>query len=193
MNIQTFGKFRDDIPVSQEYLTLNFSPADTPLRQQRWKNYGLSADFLGDYFAAFFPGHEVPDNLINLKDTVKASVSFIANELLENAVKYSDGSINSPIGITLYLYEREIIFQVMNCAESTVAIEYQDFVRDIQSANLEELYIQQLEKTAMGEGTSRMGLLTILHDYPTTGGWKFETLPDGSSTCRITVAIHLIL
>jgi hypothetical protein len=193
MNILTFGQFRDDIPASQEYLTLNFSPAATPLRQQRWKNYGLSADFLGDYFAAFFPGHEVPDNLINLKDTVKASVSFIANELLENAVKYSDGSINSPISITLYLSEQKIIFQVTNCAEPEVALEFQNFVQDIQSANLEELYIQQLEKTAMGEGGSRMGLLTILHDYPTQGGWKFTPLSNGSSTVRVAVMIHLVL
>jgi hypothetical protein len=193
MTMQTFGQFRDETPVSQEYLTLNFSPAATPQRQRRWKNYGLSADFLGDYFAAFFPGDAVPDSLINLKDTVKASVSFIANELLENAVKYSDGSINSPISITLYLYEQEIIFQITNCAAPAVAEKYQKFLQEIQSSNLEELYLQQLEKTAMeGEGSS-MGILTILHDYPTKGGWKFETLPDGSSTYRVTVMIYLVL
>jgi hypothetical protein len=42
-----------------EYLTLAFSPTSAPLRS-RWRNNGLSADFLGDYVTTFLPtnGHE---------------------------------------------------------------------------------------------------------------------------------------
>ncbi|WP_239651647.1 hypothetical protein [Neosynechococcus sphagnicola] len=63
---QTFGAFLDEVPASDEFLTLNFSLSSSA-RQQRWSNYGLSADFLGDYFAAFFPGDETPENKINRK------------------------------------------------------------------------------------------------------------------------------
>lgn len=191
MTDRTFGKFLDRIPDSQEYLTLNFSPTSAPQRQQRWRNNGLSADFLGDYFAAFFPGDPVADSAIDLKDTVKAAVSYIANELLENAFKYSDASTSLPISITLRLYDREIIFQVTNYADRATAKQYEEFVRQIESNELEELYNQQLEKTALGEGGSSMGILTILYDYSAKGGWKFEESIDNPDAIRVSVMVSL--
>jgi hypothetical protein len=191
MTVQTFGQFNADIPESQEYLTLNFAPASTPQRQQRWQNYGLSADFLGDYFATFFPGEDVPESSINLKNTVKATVSYIANELIENAVKYSDEAASLPISITLRLFDQDIIFQVTNYASQAIAQQYQQFVQTLQSADIAELYLQQLERTALGEGGSSMGILTIIHDYSAQGGWKFEQLTDNPTVSKVTVMVHL--
>jgi hypothetical protein len=193
MTTQTFGQFKDDIPESQEYLTLNFAPSSTPQRQQRWQNYGLSADFLGDYFATFFPGEDVPESSINLKNTVKATVSYIANELIENAVKYSAPSTHLPISITLRLFDQDIIFQVTNYASEAVASKYRKFAQTLQSADIGELYIQQLEKTALGEGGSSMGILTIIHDYSAQGGWKFEPLTDNPTVTKVTVMMHLVV
>jgi hypothetical protein len=193
MTTQTFGIFRDDIPKSQEFLTLNFAPSSTPERQQRWRNYGLSADFLGDYFANFFPGGDVPESTINLKDTIKATVSYIANELLENAVKYSDESVLLPVSITLRLFDQDIVFQVTNYANQAVAQQYQEFVQTLQAADIDELYTQQLEKTALGEGGSSMGILTIIQDYSAQGGWRFEQLTENPSISKVTVMMHLVV
>jgi hypothetical protein len=193
MTTQTFGTFRDDIPESQEFLTLNFAPSSTPERQQRWRNYGLSADFLGDYFANFFPGGDVPESTINLKDTIKATVSYIANELLENAVKYSDESVLLPVSITLRLFDQDIVFQVTNYANQAVAQQYQQFVQTLQAADIDELYTQQLEKTALGEGGSSMGILTIIQDYAAQGGWRFEQLMENPSISKVTVMMHLVV
>jgi hypothetical protein len=193
MTTQTFGTFRDDIPESQEFLTLNFTPSSTPERQQRWRNYGLSADFLGDYFANFFPGGDVPESTINLKDTIKATVSYIANELLENAVKYSDESVLLPVSITLRLFDQDIVFQVTNYANQAVAQQYQEFVQTLQTADIDELYTQQLEKTALGEGGSSMGILTIIQDYAAQGGWRFERLMENPSISKVTVMMHLVV
>ncbi len=193
MTTQTFGQFKDDSLESQEYLTLNFAPSSTPQRQQRWRNYGLSADFLGDYFATFFPGEEVPESAINLKDTIKASVSYIANELIENAVKYSDESTHLPISITLRLFDKDIIFQVTNYADQAVAQRYQKFVQTLQSTDLAELYTRQLEKTALGEGESSIGILSIIHDYSAQGGWRFEPLIDCPTISKVTVTMHLVV
>jgi hypothetical protein len=193
MTTQTFGTFRDDIPESQEFLTLNFAPSSTPERQQRWRNYGLSADFLGDYFANFFPGGDVPESTINLKDTIKATVSYIANELLENAVKYSDESVLLPVSITLRLFDQDIVFQVTNYANQAVAQQYQEFVQTLQAADIDELYTQQLEKTALGEGGSSMGILTIIQDYAAQVGWRFEQLMENPSISKVTVMMHLVV
>jgi hypothetical protein len=193
MTVQTFGQFNDAPLESQEYLTLNFTPSSTPERQQRWRNYGLSADFLGDYFANFFPGADVPESTLNLKETIKATVSYIANELLENAVKYSDESILLPISITLKLFDQDIVFEVTNYANQAVAAQYQQFVKTLQSADIDELYTQQLERTALGEGGSSMGILTIIQDYSAQGGWRFEQMMDNPTVTKVTVMMHLVV
>jgi hypothetical protein len=191
-DVQTFGEFPEEIPPSNEYLTLNFSPTSAP-RKRRWKHYGISADFLGDYFAAFFPGDAVPDSKINRKDTVKGIVSYIANELLENAVKYSDESINLPISITLYLYQQELIFQVTNYSTLAIVQRYQSFIQELLDSQPEEFYTRQLEKTALGLGESHMGLLTIINDYSARFGWKFHPLDCDSTVMRVYVTARLII
>ncbi|HEY9647947.1 MAG TPA: hypothetical protein V6C88_16350 [Chroococcidiopsis sp.] len=186
----TFGHFTDEIPDSDEHLTLQFSPGRAP-RKRRWSNFGLSADFLGDYFAAFFPGDEVPDSKINRKDTIKSSVSYIANELLENAVKYNDEGVNWPVTISLYLYEQEIIFHVVNYANRNTANKYCDFVQELVASDIDDLYMRQLEKTATGSGESHMGLLTMINDYSARFGWKFQTVAHEPDVMQVDVVAYL--
>lgn len=183
---EIFGEFLEEIPLSNDYLTLNFSPT-SEARKRRWKHNGISADFLGDYFAAFFPGDASSENTLNRKDTVKTIVSFIANELLENAVKYSDRTANLPITITLYLYEQELIFQVTNYAQQATVEKYQNFIRELLNSDPDELYTRQLEKTAMGTGESNIGLLTIVNDYSARLGWKFDYLQQDSRIIHVKV------
>src|SRR6266481_4621306 len=69
-----------------EYLTLAFSPISAPLRS-RWRNNGLSADFLGDYVTTFLPANGALPASGRRQNEVKHAVTYIANELLENAMK----------------------------------------------------------------------------------------------------------
>lgn len=170
---QTFGTFLTEVPASDEYLILNFSPSSAP-RNRRWGNYGLSADFLGDYFSAFFPGDERSESKINPRETVKASVSYIANELIENAVKYTDEAAGLPISIALYLYEHEIIFRSTNYACQPSVEKYQCFIQEFLKSDPDDFYANQLEKTALGSGESSMGILTMSNDYGAKFGWMFQ-------------------
>jgi hypothetical protein len=190
--MQIFGEFIDELPVSEEYLTIHFSPASTP-RKKRWSNYGLSADFLGDYFANFFPGDDLPNGNIDKRANVKGAVSYIANELLENTMKYSDETANLAVSISLYLYDEKLIFRVSNPAEVNVAKEYQSFVRKLVSSDIDEMYAMQLEQTALGLGGSHMGILTMINDYDAKMGWKFDPLPQQSGVVEVTVMAYLNL
>ncbi|OKH38768.1 ATP-binding protein [[Phormidium ambiguum] IAM M-71] len=185
-NIQIFGEFLAEIPVSHDYLTLNFSPT-SETRKRCWEHNGISADFLGDYFAAFFPGDPTAKNKINRKNTVKSIVSYIANELLENAVKYSDRTANLPISITLYLYEEELIFFVTNYAHETTIKKYQKFITELLDSDPDEFYTRQMEKTALGNGESQLGLLTMVNDYSAHLGWKFDHLHHDSEIVHVSV------
>ena len=83
---QIFGEFIEKKGERCEYLMIGFSPSSIPI-QQRWRNNGLSADFLADYLSTFFPGEDHAST--ERQAAVKGAVSYIANELLENAMKFS--------------------------------------------------------------------------------------------------------
>jgi hypothetical protein len=180
------GDFYEALPPTDEYLTLSFS-LSANARQERWRNYGLSADFLGDYFATFFPGPSDGGGIAR-KDAVKATISYIANELIENAIKYSDRDLNHPVGITLYLYESSITCVVTNHASTTTVGTFQSFLTKLFQADLDTFYMQQLEASAERGTDSGLGLLTIALDYDCKLGWKFVPTADSRSIEVIAMA-----
>src|SRR6201993_2150690 len=96
-----------------EYLTLAFSPISAPLRS-RWRNNGLSADFLGDYVTTFLPADGAGPAFARRQNEVKHAVTYIANELLENAMKYHQSDVEIPIRIHLELASDHITVSVSN-------------------------------------------------------------------------------
>ena len=191
VKVQVFGDFNLPQSDNQEYLTLQFSPTFGP-RQRRWRNYGLSADFLGDYFATFFPGKALSGSAINQQNTVKAAVSYIANELLENAIKYTDESILAPVVISLYLQEDLITFRVINHTNAATANNYITFINMLLAADdIDSLYTQQLEKAALGDGQSNMGLLTMMTDYHARFAWQFAYDPNNAEVMKVDVLTYL--
>ncbi|PSR17562.1 ATP-binding protein [filamentous cyanobacterium CCP3] len=191
-----FGRFATCLDNSKEYLTICFSPSASA-RQQRWRNYGLSADFLGDYFATFFPGNPQKNGAVDdlmQRDTVKAAISYIANELLENAIKYHTDRSPEPISISLFLYEDYIVFQSLNLVEPLAADQFQAFIHDIlTAADLDDLFAQQLEKAATGHGESHMGFLTMMCDYGVEFGWGFGPQPQLLGLIQVDVQAYLSL
>jgi hypothetical protein len=187
---QIFGEFIEDLPLTEEYLTISFSPSSNA-RNLRWSNYGLSADFLGDYFATFFPGPSDQTDELGKQEVIKSSVSYIANELLENAIQHSDLSAESPIHISLYLYNTRLVFVVSNSATESKVKRYIEFIQKLLTSDVDQLYTQQLEKTALGYGGSHMGLLTMINDYAARFGWKFEPSLSQPEVVKVVVMAHL--
>lgn len=189
---QIFGDFRDDLSVGQEGLTIVFSPTSIPLRQ-RWRNNGLSADFMADYFATFFPGTEEPTNQANTQAEVKSAVSFIANELLENAMKFNDETAPHPISIKLQMHSDRLVFLATNSINPQALAKLQAFIEELTTSDPNELYISQLEKNAEqeSEGNSGLGLLTMINDYLAQIGWKFETVQQDPEAMAVTTMVQL--
>src|ERR1700734_2099501 len=102
---ETLGHHGPQTTGPREYLTLAFSPLSAPLRS-RWRNNGLSADFLGDYVTTFLPANGGTDE--GRQNEIKHAVTYIANELLENAMKYHAHEVDIPIGIHLELTSNRI-------------------------------------------------------------------------------------
>ncbi len=168
---QIFGSFVEQ-GKNQEYLVLNFSPSSVPL-QQRWRNNGLSADFVADYWATFFP---VNGMFVREHNEIKGTISYIVNELLENAMKFSYKSPLYSINLSLYLYQDELKFYASNGVDLPALKKFQHVIHKLLTEEPKDLYIRQLEKNAEGEtdATSGLGFLTIINDYNARLAWKFE-------------------
>lgn len=117
---QIFGEFTDDFSDRSEFLVLGFSPSTLSI-QQRWKTNSLSADFLGDYVKNFFPGDTTA--ALSKQTEIRFAVSFVANELLENAMKYSDISADQPINLEVHLFsDRSYFYRKIVCHKHQLPI-----------------------------------------------------------------------
>src|ERR1700690_4226612 len=130
---QTLGNYRERAGEC-EYLTLAFSPLSAPLRS-RWRNNGLSADFLGDYVTTFLPTKGGTVAVENQQNEIRHAVTYIANELLENAMKYHERDVDIPIGIPLELASDHITVSVSNGIGAVQAEHYKAFVEHLLNGN----------------------------------------------------------
>ncbi|WP_333157826.1 DUF6272 family protein [Microcoleus sp. Pol14C4] len=189
--IQILGNFIEQ-PASQEYLIIGFSPSSVPLKQ-RWRNNGLSADFLADYLTTFFPGKQNEPSTIEKQAEIKSAVSYIANELLENAMKFNNETSEYPIYIKLQLETDGVIFSVANSISPQAVDKFQAYIQQLLTSEPNELYIQRLEKNAADESctNSGLGLLTMLTDYSAKLGWKFQTMQKDPEVIAVTTMVQL--
>ncbi|WP_337995764.1 slr1658 superfamily regulator [Oleispirillum naphthae] len=185
----TFGAFQscEGEGAALESLLLCFSPSLLPL-QQRWRNNGLSADFLSDYVTTFFPKDEADPASATRQSTVKGAVSYIANELLENAMKYSESN-SLPITIRLVLQADRIVFEETNVASAASAAAYRRFIGELQQSDPADIYFHKVEAMAVSGDASGLGLITMIIDYAASLAWRFEAAPGGGEAVTTQVCL----
>lgn len=194
---QIFGEYREDLPDNHEFLILGFSPSSIPI-QQRWRNNGLSADFIADYLTTFFPINEDNPSTQARQAEVKSGVSYIANELLENAMKFHDETSKHPIKFGIHLLEDTVltvVLQATNSVSSDTLEKFKSFIQELTTSDPEELYIRQLEKNAEDENchASGLGLLTMMNDWNAKLGWKIETVQQEPKIVTVTTVVQLVV
>jgi hypothetical protein len=188
---QIFGYFIDK-PLSQDQLTLKFSPSSIPIKE-RWRNNGLSADFMADYLATFVPRNDDDPTSVQRQDELKGAASYIANELLENSMKYCDYKVKYPITIQLQLDADQIRFFVSNSISAESAEGFMNFIKELTNSDPNEMYFQQMEKSANDEtgNSSGLGLLSMINDYSAMLGWKFQLIQEKPEIIAVTTMVQL--
>ncbi len=186
---QIFGDFIEAKEGSGEYLKISFHPASAPL-QQRWRNNGLSADFLAGYLSTFFPGDDPTSS--ERQTEIKDAISYIANELLENAMKFSFASSNPTVSIEMILEAELISLYTTNSFDLNTIQPFQKFIQRILSEDPNELYIEQLERNAEDDiDSSGLGFLTIVNDYGANLAWKFTEISQERDDVAVTTLVML--
>lgn len=181
----TYGDFAE---LSQEQgfegLTIVFSPTSISVKE-RWKNNRLSADFMGDYFATFCPveDSEIPTR----RDEVKSVVRYVANELIENAMKFTDVE-GIPISIRLTMHQGELVFFASNGASIAGSQNYEAAVKRLLNADPWAAYERRAHAD---DNTSGLGLISMLTDYSARLGWRFTPYDSNRQLLTTTVRIPI--
>lgn len=186
--MENVGDFKESLSTVLDGLALTFSPSAIPLKQ-RWRNNGLSADFLADYVISFFPRDEGDAAAEARQADIRGAVAYIANELLENAMKYSSEVVARPTTIRLILADDAIFFSETNTTSRAHGDSFRAFVRELNESDPSEMYLSQMERTAEGGGGSGLGLLTMINDYGAKLAWRFEDIENGDLS--VTTQVRL--
>ncbi|WP_445173122.1 DUF6272 family protein [Microcoleus sp.] len=190
---QIFGDFVESFPQAQDSLELSFTPNSLPIKK-RWRSNRLSANFMADYLSNFLPVDEDdPAQKRRIKES-KGAVSYVANELLENAIKFNDRGTNFNIKFGIYFIEEADMTAVLFATNSVSAEgldKLQKFIQELLCSDPEKLYVQQIEKSAEEEnsGASGLGFLTMINDYSAKLGWKFEIVQKDPKMIAVTTMV----
>ena len=188
-----FGHFVEE-PLTKEKLCLEFSPELLPVNDF-WRNNNLSANFIADFLTTFIIKKD--DDPINIQRQleVKSAASYIANELLENAVQYCHQASQLPITIKLYFDKNKIRFFITNSLSHLRAANLQGTIYHLTNSNLDDFYISQLEKNGEDEYTTKsgVGFLSMINDYSAKLGWKFQTIEERPQVMCVTTMVELIV
>ena len=105
---------------------------------------------------------------------IRQSVDYIANELLENSIKYSDLTATK-IKLEINVATQYITVSSTNLISENRRNIFLDYIREIRYSDPSELYIKQLEQSLNDNDKSGLGLLSIIHDYKAEISWKFTS------------------
>jgi hypothetical protein len=132
-----------------------------------WRHCGLTSEFFGDYFGRSCASGADPDE-------ARQSISYMINEILENAVKFRHGG---DIEIRGSLENDTFEIRVTNLVDTWTASRFQDLLTEILRREPGELLLERMEKNALDPDApgSGLGLLTLMSDYGARMGWSFET------------------
>lgn len=197
MTTKVFGDFVQQLSPEDESLEIVFISAAERVKSC-WRNQRLTARFVADYFANLLSESSAHSEVATQSiETAKHAISYVVSELLENAVKFHFANAEVPIQLGVHLCNpsREAIalVWVTNCSDKAQATNFQTFIQNLLASNPNELYVQQIEASAMdntSEG-SGLGLLTMLNDYQAKLGWKFEPLSNQPNLLTITTMVQV--
>lgn len=188
---ETFGHF---VEAEDEHPHLTMVLSSCMLaRHDCWHSNNLSANFLGNYWESLFPVR--PGSGLYRRKKIREMVSYIANELLENAVKYGYSAPPSGQALTIEtcLFPGVLRFYVSHRIDPQSVAAFQEYIQILLTKNPERLYFRQMEQNAdeYTHTVSRLGLLSILHDYHAQLAWKFDTEGHRADVITVTTMVQV--
>lgn len=188
---QIIGNFIEEVLDDSKIFMMEFFMHAIPMTKRKQTRY-LSMAFMAEYLANFFTFKEENEFLFKQEIQIKSAANYIANELLENSLKYNYELGKYPLRFAIYLLERNLVFVTKNCVNKKTLDKLNNFINELIDSDVSELYFRQLEKGAEENSEeSQLGFLSILNDYEAKLGWKFETVSKEPEITSVTTMVQL--
>lgn len=139
-----------------------------------WKHCDIASDFLGKFHAERSASLGIDSN------EMKHNISYMANEVLENAVKFgSSGNIE----LQTTLGGQQFQLRIWNNLTAEAATRFQGVIAELEGGDPSTMLIERIEANAANPdlGVSGLGLLTLMSDYGVQFDWKFDNSNGGRS------------
>ncbi|RVC62895.1 ATP-binding protein [Mesorhizobium sp. M00.F.Ca.ET.038.03.1.1] len=146
-----------------------------------WRHCATTSDFIADLFALRFQSSR------NDYMEVRHSIGYLANELIENAVKFrAPGEIVIEASMDSDCFK----LKVANDVDGEIASQFQSLLANITAGDPADLLIQRIESNAANPyvGSSGLGLLTLMSDYGARLAWIFSSADESDRICLETYA-----
>ena len=165
----TFGAIDPSTGRPPATARLEFRDGDLELR---WAHCSATADFLADLF-----GGLVRQAGLDAHDA-RHSIAYMANELLENAVKFR---APGDVMVEASLDDGTFGLWLSNLVTEETGRGFEALLVDIVAGDPGELLIARIEANAADEdGTgSGLGILTLMNDYGVAMSWSFAPAGEG--------------
>ena len=152
-------------------VSLVFYPGDFAVR---WSQCSATADFFAEYFAAV-RACASDDEVVRAEFI--GTLSYIVNELVENAVKFSVGET---VEVTVVVDDEELVAVVCNQILAATVEALVDKFRELVAGDPQEMLFARVEANAENPetGASGLGFLTMMSDYGARLGWRFDAVGD---------------
>jgi hypothetical protein len=170
--VEVIGDFIEVEPSALLILmSLKLFPGVLPIA---WEQCGATADFLANYFGTFYGAHL--GRTREQRDYDVGAMSYILNELVENAVKFNEGGT---IHVEVGLVASELVFTVENQLSRGTTAALRRKLSALLEGDPTELFVRRVEEKADNpdDGGSGLGLLTMMSDYQAKLGWKLSPVP----------------
>jgi hypothetical protein len=180
---ESIGDFRE-LGGGGARVSLVFYPGDFPVR---WSQCSATADFFAEYFAAVHACRTADEGARN--DFV-GTISYIVNELVENAVKFSVGET---VEVTVGIEDEELVTIVANHVLAATVGPLLDKFRELVSGDPQEMLFARVEANAENpeDGASGLGFLTMMADYGAKLGWRFAAVHDNPNNVLLKTMARL--
>ncbi|NBO66384.1 MAG: ATP-binding protein [Acidobacteria bacterium] len=166
----TLGDIPDSPPAFGKALRLSFYTQQFPIK---WGDCTEIADVISQYFASCFVAENPGAHVLEFTH----GVSYMANELIENVVKFRTVG---DVGIQAGLDGGTFLLQITNWVTEETSAIFQKLLEELTVCDPRELLVQRIEANALeGKSGSGLGLLTLMSDYGVKLSWSFRPENDG--------------
>jgi len=184
-NVESFGTWEDmtDVPHTHD-MTIDASHLAS-----HWQRCSLSSDFWAQYTAMAVPTDVASPRLP--RSAVESVLSYLLNELFENAAKFSDGPTQT-VYYKSWLLEDVMLFQVTNYIKPEGKLSFINLIQELLNNDPDELYFKKLEENAESDSDdSGLGYLTLIKDYGIHFGFQFRQLDTNNIAVDVQARVSM--